>query len=61
MYETYSRQIYEYLQTHLPTIETALSEIKSAVVSLSDKVYPFIALIAVLMLLDRYVKRGDLI
>ena len=61
MYETYTKYIYEYLQTHLPLIEDTLSEIKSAVASVGDKIYPVIVLIAVLLIFDRFVKRGDLI
>lgn len=60
MYD-YSRQIYEYLQTHIPALESALSDVRTAVVSLGDKVFPALALIAVLLLVDRLIKRGDLI
>lgn len=60
MYD-YSRQIYEYLQTHIPSIESLLSEIRLAVVSLGNKVFPALALISVLLLVDRLIKRGDLI
>lgn len=61
MYDEYGRLIYQYLQEHLPLIETALSDVRAAVVSFADKVFPAIAVIAVLMLLDRIIKRGDLI
>lgn len=54
MYDDYyAHQILIYLQQHIPVIESALSVL--------SKLFPFVALIAVLLLLDRLIKKGDLI
>lgn len=60
-YDEYSRQIYYYLQSHLPAIETALGEIKTAIQAFSDRIFPFVSIIVILLLVDKLIKRGDLI